>query len=60
MIDYEVEENLRSEYTWCMKNDFNYTPIKLVNGLIYPDEYELQELKYFISELTEKEEAVWV
>ena len=60
MIDFEVEENLRSEYTWCVKNDFNYTPVKLVNGLIYPDQYELQELKYFISELSEKEEAVWV
>ncbi|MCO6161377.1 vitamin K epoxide reductase family protein [Flavobacterium sp. NRK F7] len=60
IIDFEVEENLRSEYTWCMKNEFNYTPVKLVNGSLYPDEYELQELKYFISELAEKEEAVLV
>ncbi|MVO08980.1 hypothetical protein GOQ30_07350 [Flavobacterium sp. TP390] len=58
MIDFEVEENLRSEYTWCLNNNLNYTPVKLVNGMIYPDEYELQELRYFISDLTENKEAL--
>lgn len=50
-ITLDIEQNLRKQYEWCLSNDFNYTPVKIVNGKLFPNEYELSELKYFISEL---------
>lgn len=53
-ITLDIEENLREQYEWCSVNEFNYTPVKLVNNKLFPKEYELTELKYFISELEEE------
>ncbi|NJM80838.1 MAG: thioredoxin domain-containing protein [Flavobacterium sp.] len=57
-IDFEIEQTLKKSYEWCLKNEFNFTPIKIVNSNVFPTEYDLKELKYFISEITEKEEAL--
>ncbi|WP_130735714.1 vitamin K epoxide reductase family protein [Flavobacterium sp. J27] len=57
-IDPTVESDLRAQYQWCMSNEYNYTPVKLVNSQLYPQEYDLSELKYFLSELEEKQEAI--
>lgn len=59
-IEYTTEENLRAQYEWCTANEFNYTPVKLINNKLFPKEYELNELKYFLSELQENEEPVMV
>ena len=59
-ITLDIEENLRKQYEWCLSNDFNYTPVKLVNRKLFPKEYELAELKYFISELEEEKEPLLV
>lgn len=53
-IEYTIEKNLRTQYEWCVANEFNYTPVKLVNNKLFPKEYELSELKYFVSELEEE------
>ena len=53
-IEFDIEKNLRSQYEWCLTNDFNYTPVKLLNNKLFPKEYELLELKYFISQLEEE------
>lgn len=59
-IQFDIEKNLRSQYEWCGRNEFNYTPVKLVNNKLFPKEYELKELKYFLSELEEKTEPYMV
>lgn len=52
--DFEVEhQQLLQQYEWCQYNNFNYTPVRLVNGSLYPSEYTIQDLKYFISEFEE-------
>ena len=53
-IDDDVIENLQLQYEWCLQNEFNYTPVKMINESEYPKEYDLNELKYFISEIEEK------
>lgn len=53
-IDDEVLRDLKSQYEWCLMNDFNYTPVNIINQKGYPKEYDLSELNYFISELYEE------
>ncbi len=53
-IEDEVLEDLKMQYDWCMQNEFNYTPIKIINENEYPKEYDLEELKYFMSEIEEE------
>ncbi len=52
-----VKEQLQQQYHWCMTNGFNYSPVKIVNGRLMPNEYEIGELKYFLNEL-ERDRAV--
>lgn len=49
---------LEQQYNWCQENNFNFTPVRLINNNIYPIEYSINELKFFISELEEKLEIV--
>ncbi len=49
-IDQQINEN----YLWCAKNDFNYSPVKLVNGKLFPDGYEISELQYFLNHFGEQ------
>ncbi|CAM4425010.1 vitamin K epoxide reductase family protein [Flavobacterium terrigena] len=51
-----VNKELQNQYYWCLKNDFNYTPVKIINGNLFPDEYEIKELKYFINDFNEEME----
>ncbi|WP_445709770.1 vitamin K epoxide reductase family protein [Flavobacterium sp.] len=55
LISLSVGDNLRSQYEWCLSNDFNYTPVKLVNNKIIPNEYEIKELRYFLSNFEEEQ-----
>jgi uncharacterized membrane protein len=51
-----VNRQLQNQYYWCLKNEFNYTPVKIINGNLFPDEYEINELKYFITNFSEEAE----
>jgi hypothetical protein len=53
----KVNDEIQRQYDWCEKNDFNHTPVKLINDRIFPDEYEISELKYFLTDFIEKEPA---
>jgi uncharacterized membrane protein len=46
-----VKQQLQQQYDWCLANGFNYSPVKIVNSKLMPDEYEIDELKYFLNEL---------
>lgn len=57
-ISTEAEIELNEQYQWCIKNDFNYTPVKIVDSKLLPREYEIEEIKYFISELEDQKAEV--
>ncbi|URM35622.1 vitamin K epoxide reductase family protein [Flavobacterium anhuiense] len=48
-----VNQQVELQYNWCRQNQFNYTPVKIVNDQIYPHEYEISDLRYFLSDLSE-------
>lgn len=45
-----VNKQMQNQYYWCLKNDFNYSPVKIINGELFPENYEINELKYFIND----------
>lgn len=55
--DFENEKyDLYEQYNWCQMNNFNFTPVRLLNDNIYPTEYTVDDIKYFISEWEEIKE----
>jgi uncharacterized membrane protein len=48
-----VNNQIKKQYEWCIANNFNYTPVKIVNNKLFPNEYELSDLNYFINEFSE-------
>jgi uncharacterized membrane protein len=53
-IDMKTTEQLHQQYRWCLENHFNYTPVKIIDGRLFPKEYEIGELKYFLTDLSEE------
>ena len=49
-----ITQEIQKQYEWCSKNNFNYTPVKTVNERVFPNEYELSELKYFLNDFVEE------
>lgn len=49
-----VNQQIQNQYYWCLKNEFNYTPVKIINGNLFPEGYEIKELKYFINNFQEE------
>lgn len=43
-------EQLEKQFLWCVANEFNYAPVKLFNGKLIPQVYEIEELFYFFKE----------
>ncbi|MET0759853.1 MAG: vitamin K epoxide reductase family protein [Flavobacterium sp.] len=55
-IDMKVNHQIHQQYQWCLENEFNYTPVKIVNKKLFPNEYEISELKYFLNDFSEEKE----
>lgn len=53
-VNMKVNHQIELQYDWCRENQFNYTPVKIVNNKIFPNEYEISELKYFLSDFSEE------
>ena len=53
-LDLKINDEIDKQYQWCLTNDFNYTPVKILNQEVYPQEYELRELKYFLNEFVDE------
>lgn len=50
--DFIIEnEQLEKQFQWCLKNEFNYAPVKIFNGKLMPQSYEIKELFYFFIEI---------
>lgn len=54
-VDPTVINDLEEQYNWCQENNFNYTPVRLINQNLLPNEYDIEDLKYFINELIPEE-----
>lgn len=52
-----VNQHIQNQYYWCLKNEFNYTPVKIINGELFPDAYEINDLKYFMNEFQQEIET---
>lgn len=59
-ITLKTKNILQQQFNYCMENKLNYAPVLLVNGNLLPKEYNINELKYFIGELEEKQKLVLV
>ena len=51
-----INEILESQFIWNKKNELTFTPAIIINGYHFPDEYERNDLLYFINELVEDEQ----
>ena len=57
-VSMMIKQEINKQYEWCSKNNFNYTPVKIVNEKLFPSEYELNELKYFLNDYVEEIEIL--
>lgn len=57
-FDPSIDETLKAQYDWCKDNEFNFTPVKLINGRVLSNEYKVEELKYFLNDLAEENEVI--
>jgi len=44
-------KNLEAQSKWCALNTINYTPATILNNKLYPREYQIGDLVYFIDDL---------
>jgi uncharacterized membrane protein len=56
-IDMRVNQQIHLQYQWCLDNDFNFTPVKIVNEKQFPNQYEISELKYFLNTFSNQDEV---
>jgi uncharacterized membrane protein len=52
--DMLVNNEIYNQYNWCMDNELNYTPVKIVNSKFFPDEYEISDLQFFMNDFEEE------
>jgi uncharacterized membrane protein len=57
-VSMKINQQIQQQYDWCLENEFNYTPVKIVNGKIYPNEYNISELKYFLNDFSEENHTI--
>lgn len=53
-ISEQAKAMIRSHFNWCKENELNYTPVKIFQETLMPNEYSINDLKYFINELNEE------
>jgi uncharacterized membrane protein len=57
-VSMKVNQQMQQQYDWCLENEFNYTPVKIVNGKLFPNEYNITELKYFLNDFSNEKESI--
>jgi uncharacterized membrane protein len=57
-VSMKVNQQMQQQYDWCLENEFNYTPVKIVNGKLFPNEYNITELKYFLNDFSNERESI--
>ena len=59
-IDMKSNHQIYQQYSWCLANEFNYTPVKIVNDKLFPNEYDISELKYFLNDFFKEKEENYI
>ena len=54
--DMIVNNEMYDQYNWCVDNEFNYAPVKIINTRLFPNEYEISDLHYFMNDFKEENE----
>lgn len=57
-ISMKVNHQIHQQYEWCLVNEFNYTPVKIVNSKLFPNEYSISELKFFLCDFSDEKELL--
>lgn len=52
--DMIINNEMYDQYNWCAENEFNYSPVKIINGKLFPNEYEIADLYYFMNDFEEE------
>ncbi|MEO8515445.1 MAG: vitamin K epoxide reductase family protein [Flavobacterium sp.] len=58
IIDIRANHQIQEQYNWCLENEFNYTPVKIINNRLFPNEYKISDLKYFLHDFSEEYELM--
>lgn len=51
--DMIINNEMYEQYNWCTENEFNYAPVKIINTRLFPNEYEIADMHYFINDFEE-------
>ncbi|MFC7774523.1 vitamin K epoxide reductase family protein [Flavobacterium sp. GCM10027622] len=57
--DMLVNNEIHNQYNWCLKNELNFTPVKIINSRLFPEEYEISELPFFMNDFEEEFESLY-
>lgn len=49
-----ANNQIHKQYEWCVANKLNFTPVKIVNNELFPNEYGIDELKFFVNDYEEE------
>ncbi len=52
--DMIINNEMYDQYNWCAENEFNYSPVKIINAKLFPNEYEISDLYYFMNDFEEE------
>lgn len=58
VVDMKANNQVYEQYNWCTVNEFNYTPVKIINNNLFPTEYDVNELKYFLNDFSNEKEII--
>jgi hypothetical protein len=47
-VSFQAREIILSHFNWCKDNDLNYSPVKIFQNHVVPNEYSIEDLAYFI------------
>lgn len=51
--DMIINNEMYDQYNWCVGNEFNYSPVKIINEKLFPNEYEISDLYFFMNDFEE-------
>ncbi len=51
-ITPHVNNILKNNFEWCSQNELNFTPVILLKEHLFPQEYELTDIEFFIDDLS--------
>lgn len=43
-------EEIKNQFNWCLQNDFHYAPVRVFNGFLLNENYDLKDVFYFVED----------